>query len=541
MTSMADLHDDTPFEPLRPLDEHNAALARELHPRDWRQPTPKQRYDLVVLGGGTAGLVTAAGAAGLGARVALIERELLGGDCLVTGCVPSKALIRAARAAHEARQGARYGVHAEDVTVDFPAVMERMRRERALISPNDSAARFSELGVDVFLGTGRFTGHDMVEVADSTARTFASLRFKRACIATGSSAAIPDVPGLAALVAASQRGQGRVVTHTGVFSFTELPRRLAVLGGGPIGAELAQTFARFGSTVTLVDRGSRLLRKDHADAGRILRAAFDRECITIHDGTTASGITRRDGHYTLTLGPSGAATAPASRDAQAGRGTTSFDADAVLVAAGRRPRVEGLGLEAAGIAFDPASGITVDERLRTTNRRVFAAGDCASRFQFTHMADALARIVIRNALFFGRARASRLVVPWVTYTDPEVAATGLSLDAAREAGHDDACTTRVDLASVDRARLDGETEGFLEVVHTRKGRLLGGTLVAAHAGESISELTLAITQRLSIGDLANVIHPYPTVAEAFRKAGDTFNRTRLTPRTAALLKWLARH
>jgi pyruvate/2-oxoglutarate dehydrogenase complex dihydrolipoamide dehydrogenase (E3) component len=249
-----------------------------------------------------------------------------------------------------------------------------------------------------------------------------------------------------------------------------------------------------------------------------------------------SDITQRDGHYTLTL----VAPASASGDAEAGRGAASLDADAVLVAAGRRPRVEGLGLEAAGVAFDPERGITVDDRLRTTNDRIYAAGDCASRFQFTHMADALARIVIRNALFFGRARASRLVVPWVTYTDPEVAATGLALDAAREAGHDDARTTRVELASVDRARLDGEAEGFLEVVHTRKGRLLGGTLVAAHAGESISELTLATAQRLSIGHLANVIHPYPTVAEAFRKAGDAFNRTRLTPRTAALLRWLAR-
>jgi len=415
--------------------------------------------------------------------------------------------------------------------------MERMRRERAAIAPHDSAVRFRELGVDVFLGTGRFTGPDTLEVSDAAsaadARPFATLRFKRACIATGSSAAVPGLPGLAALVAASQRGNGRVVTHTGVFSLTELPRRLVVLGGGPIGAELAQAFARFGSAVTLIDRGPRLLSKDHPDAGRIVRAAFEREGITIRDATTVLGITARDGCYTLTL--SGRGTRPPG-----GASPTDAEADAVLVAAGRRPRVEGLGLEMAGVAFDHERGITVGDRLRTTNDRIFAAGDCASRFQFTHMADALARIVIRNALFFGRARASRLIVPWVTYTDPEVAATGLSLDAAREAGHDDARTTRVELTSVDRARLDGETEGFLEVVHTRKGRLLGGTLVAAHAGESISELTLAVTQGLTIGDLADVIHPYPTVAEAFRKAGDVFNRTRLTPRTAALLKWLAR-
>src|SRR5688572_20388528 len=294
---------------VQPLDEHNRRLLEHVHPDDWQNPRPKGRYDLVVLGGGTAGLVTAAGAAGLGARVALVERELLGGDCLVTGCVPSKALLRAARAAHEARHGARFGVRSERVAVDFPAVMERMRRERAALAPHDSAARFRELGVDVFLGTGRFTGRDTLEVSDAESRAFASLRFKRACIATGSSAAVPDVPGLAALVVSSQRGAGRVVTHTGVFSLTELPRQLAVLGGGPIGAELAQAFARFGSAVVIVERGERLLGRDHPDAGRSLAAAFAREGITVRDGTLVNGITQRDGQYELKLD----ASRPASR------------------------------------------------------------------------------------------------------------------------------------------------------------------------------------------------------------------------------------
>ncbi|MEZ6015115.1 MAG: mercuric reductase [Planctomycetota bacterium] len=517
---MAHDHARPPFEPLRPFDEHNRALEAALHPTEWRDPAPKERYDLVVLGGGTAGLVTAAGAAGLGARVALVERELLGGDCLVTGCVPSKALIRAARAAYEARTAARFGVQTGPVGVDFAALMEHVRRERALIAPHDSAARFRSLGIDVFLGHGAFTGPDTLTVNGAT------LRFKRACIATGSSAAVPPIPGLEELVAQARTGAGHVLTHTGIFSLTTLPQRLAVLGGGPIGAELAQAFARFGSAVTLVERGPRLLGKDHPDAGAIVQRALERDGVSVRTGASVTGIEARAGSGAYGLILDG--------------GAERVEADAVLVSAGRRPRVEGLGLEAAGVASDAARGITVDDRLRTSNPRIFAAGDCASRFQFTHMADALARIVIRNALFFGRARASDLVVPWVTYTDPEVAATGLSLADARAAGHDDARSTRVELESVDRARLDGEPEGFLEVVHTKRGRVLGGTLVGAHAGESISELTLAITQRASLGALAGVIHPYPTVAEVFRKAGDGFNRTRLTPFTAKVLRWLAR-
>jgi len=516
------------FEPLAPDSDHNRALGAALHPPDWRNPTPKPRYDLVVVGGGTAGLVTAAGAAGLGARVALVERELLGGDCLVTGCVPSKALVRAARAAHEARRGARFGIHAEQLRVDFPAVMERVRAERAAIAPHDSAERFQGLGIDVFLGEGRFVSPTALDVAGT------ELRFKRACIATGSRAVVPNVPGLRALfdtrLEDTRAGRARVLTHTGIFSLTELPARLVVIGGGPIGCELAQAFARLGSRVTLVQRGESLLEKDHPDAGLRVRAALEEDGVDVRTASELQRIERSGADLELTVRSS---KNEASVD-------STLRADVVLVAAGRQPNVEGLGLESAGVSSDPRAGVTVDDRLRTSTSRIFAAGDCASRFQFTHMADALARIVIRNALFFGRAKASALTVPWVTYTDPEVAATGLSLAAARAAGHDDARTTRIELESVDRARLDGERAGFLEVVHTRKGKLLGGTLVAAHAGESISELTLAITRGLELGHLADVIHPYPTVAEAFRKAGDAFNRTKLTPFAARVLRWIAR-
>jgi mercury(II) reductase len=491
-----------------PRDAFNEALTANVHPQGWVDPEPAPRYNLVVVGAGTAGLVTAAGAAGLGAKVALVERGYLGGDCLNVGCVPSKAVLRAARAAADVRGAGRFGVRVEgQVHADFPALMERMRRLRAEISVNDSAQRFRGLGVDVFLGAGRFTSPDTLEVNGKT------LRFARAVIATGARAVLPPVPGLA---------EAGYFTNENVFNLTELPRRLAVIGGGPIGCELGQAFARFGAEVTLLHTHTRLLPRDDPAASALVEAALGRDGVALRLGAKLDRVERQGADKVLHLD-----------------GGAAVRCDAILVAAGRAPNVEDLGLDAGGVRYDK-KGVTVDDRLRTSNPRIYAAGDICSRYQFTHAADAMARLVIRNALFLGRRRVSSLVIPWCTYTDPEVAHVGLYEHEAAEKG------TAVDtftqeMRHVDRAILDGETEGFVKVV-VRKGgdRLLGATIVARHAGEMISEATLAITAGLGLGKLADTIHPYPTQAEALRKVGDAYNRTRLTPTVKWLFeKWLA--
>ena len=496
-----------------PEDAHNQALVANVHPADWPNPEPRNRYNLVVIGAGTAGLVCAAGAAGLGARVALIERHLLGGDCLNTGCVPSKALIRAARAAHEARTGKAYGLgpDPEGALPDFAAIMTRMRRLRAEISRHDSARRFrDQLGVDVFLGEARFTGADCVEVAGR------QLTFHRAALCTGARAALPDIPGLAG---------AEPLTNETLFTLTALPRRLAVLGGGPVGCEMAQAFARFGSRVTLVQHGPQLLAREDSEVADLLATVFAREGIEVRLGSRVTGVRIEGAERVLDLDSAG--------------GADRLRVDAILVAAGRAPNVEGLGLEAAGIEFD-RHGVRVDDRLRTTNPRVFAAGDLCSAFKFTHAADAQARILLANALFPGRQKASRLVVPWCTFTDPEVAHVGLTA-AQAEAQGIKATTLTVALTEVDRCVLDGESEGFARV-HLRRGTdtILGATIVGRHAGEMIAELALAMTAGLGLGVIGRTIHPYPTRTEAVRKLADAWSRTRLTPTLRRLFAgWLA--
>jgi pyruvate/2-oxoglutarate dehydrogenase complex dihydrolipoamide dehydrogenase (E3) component len=493
---------------VQPLDEHNRELVGNVHPADWPAPEPARRYNLVVVGAGTAGLVTAAGAAGLGARVALVERDLLGGDCLNVGCVPSKALIRCARASVEVRDAADFGVRVpEGARPDFGLVMERMRKLRARISHHDSAARFKGLGIDVFLGEGRFTAPDTLEVGGRT------LRFARACIATGARAAHPSTPGLAEV---------GYLTNETVFSLTKLPRRLAVLGGGPIGCELAQAFARFGSEVHLIQRPAQILEREDRDAAERIERALQRDGVRLVVATSVARARRAASGKVLELESRGV--------------PRELEVDEVLVGVGRAPNVQGLGLEAAGVEYDERKGVEVDDRLRTTNPRIFAAGDVGSRYKFTHMADALARIVIRNALFFGREKASELVVPWCTFTDPEIAHVGLYPHEAEEAGRR-IDTYTVELSEVDRAVLDGEEEGFLKV-HVEKGgeRILGATLVSRHAGETISELTLAIVSGAGLSTLSRTIHPYPTQAEALRKAGDLYQRSRLTPRVAGWMR-----
>ena len=500
-------------EPVRvqPWDAHNQALVANVHPPGWVNPTPAPRYNLVVLGAGTAGLVTAAGAAGLGAKVALVERDLMGGDCLNVGCVPSKALIRAARALADVRGASAFGVRLPgEATVDFPAVMERMRRLRAGLSPVDSAARFRALGVDVFLGTGAFTGRDTLAVGGAT------LRFKKAVIATGARAAAPPITGLA---------DAGYLTNETVFSLTALPPRLAVIGGGPIGCELAQAFARFGAQVTLIEVGMQLLGREDPEAAALVRAALVRDGVRLLMG---GGIRRVEWTADVWM-----------VHVDTGKDVEPIEVDAILVGTGRKPNVEGLGLEAAGVRYDAISGVRVDGRLRTSNPRVYAAGDVCTAQKFTHHSDFQARLVIQNALFLGRAYSSGLVVPRCTYTDPEVASVGMDARLASARGLL-VTTFALPLAEVDRAVLDGETEGFVKI-HVRAGsdQIVGATIVARHAGEMLPELTMALTRGIGLGRLARVIHTYPTQAEAIRKLGDAYNRTRLTPRVKRIFEtWL---
>jgi pyruvate/2-oxoglutarate dehydrogenase complex dihydrolipoamide dehydrogenase (E3) component len=489
---------DTPR--VEPWDEHNRTLVQHVHPPDWSNPSPSGRYHLVVVGAGTGGLVTAAIAASLGARVALVERHLMGGDCLNVGCVPSKAMIRAARAWQDAREaGERFGGPGAGGSSDFGAAMERMRRIRAGMSPVDGAARFRGLGVDVFLGQASFTGPQKLEVDGRT------LHFRRAVIAAGGRPAVPDISGLE---------EAGYLTNETVFSLTELPRRLTVLGGGPIGCELAQAFAWFGSRVTVLEEGQRILSHDDPDAAEVVAGALRRSGVEILTGVQISAV-ERDGDERRTHYRRGDATGTAV-------------GDALVVAAGRVPNTDGLGLQAAQVAYGER-GVEVDDRTRTSNPRIYAIGDIASRYRFTHVADAQARLVVRNALFYGRGKVSDLVVPWCTYTSPELAHVGMTAGEAAERG-DEVDTLTVAMEDVDRARIDGATEGFLRVYLERGGdRILGATLVAEHAGEIISQITAAIQQGTGLEKLGEVIFPYPTRAEVVRKAADARRRRKLTP------------
>ena len=467
---------------IEPWDKWNQALVANVRPPDWINPTPAPVYNLVVIGAGTAGLVAAAGAAGLGARVALIERHRLGGDCLNYGCVPSKALLHSARTASDS---------------EFSAVMERMRRLRAEISPHDSARRFAEMGVDVFFGEARFAGSDTIAVSGER------LRFLKALIASGARAAISE----------DLQGAGCLTNET-VFNLTQLPQDLLVIGGGPAGCELAQAFQRFGSRVRLIESHDRILHREDPDAAAIVQSSLARDGVEFLFNTRVRAACQREGRKIVVLGNS------------------ELAADEILVATGRAPNVEGLGLEAAGVECSPR-GVHVDQYLRTTNRNIFAAGDVCLPFKFTHTADAAARIVIQNALFAGRKKWRHWVVPRCTYTDPEIAHVGMSPDEA------DTQTIIESFRTLDRAMLDSETEGLLKV-HVRRGsdRILGATLVARHAGEMISELTLAITAGIGLKRLAETIHCYPTQAEVFKRAADAYDRTRLTP---TVRHWFSRY
>ena len=505
---MSDIEDVAPM----PIDANDADLLANVRPADWSNPHPAPRYNLVVIGGGTAGLVAAAGAAALGARVALVERQFMGGDCLNFGCVPSKALLRSAHFYSDLGVAPNFTGSAPVASgIDFAAAMARMRRLRASISHHDSAQRFQGLGVDVFLGDAAFVDRRTVQVAGAT------LAFQKAVVATGTHAARPEIEGLEA---------AGFLTNETVFNLTERPRRLLVIGGGPLGCELAQAFARLGCAVVIAESEPYFLPGEERDAAEILATALRQDGIEVRLNTEATSVTRRGAEKHVRL----------VNDHQ----ESTVVVDEILVGAGRVPNVDGLNLEAAGVAYNREQGVLVNDYMQTSNRRIYAAGDVALEQKYTHMADATARIVIQNALFWRRQKLSSLVIPWCTYTDPEIAHVGIYVKEAQERDFP-IKTFTIPMSDVDRAVLDGEPSGFVKI-HVRDGTdtILGATIVARHAGEMINEISLAMVAGIGLKTVSQVIHSYPTQAEAIRKAADAYNRTRLTPFLKAVSsRWLA--
>ncbi len=493
-----------------PDDIYNQELIANVHPQDWVNPKPQEMYNMVVIGAGTAGLITAIATASLGGKVALIERALMGGDCLNVGCVPSKNLIRSSRLAAQFKTAPLYGLSKARLGAkDFAKVMERLRKIRAKISKNDSAKRYSELGVDVFLGEGVFSSENTITVNNEI-----TLNFKKAVIATGARALVLDIPGL---------NEAGALTNENIFNLTQLPKRLAVIGGGPIGCELAQAFCRLGSEVTIV-QNSRFLPLEDEDASAILADVFKEEGIKVLlHANTLKVVKDAAGIKTIYVEINGK--------------PTSFEADEILIGAGRVPNVTGLGLEKVGVEFDERRGIVVDDNLRTSNKNIYAAGDCCMAWKFTHAADAAAQIVVQNALFKGNKKLSSLIMPWCTYTDPEIAHVGM-YERDANAKNIEVDFYKFDMEENDRALSDGESLGFVKFM-VKKGtdKILGATIVSSHAGEMISEITTAMYGGIGLKKLSNVIHPYPTQADAIRRAAGLYNKSRLTPMVAKLLKW----
>ena len=486
---------------IHPLDKYNETLIANVHPEDWINPEPKGRYNLVVIGAGTAGLVTALGAAGLGARVAIVERHLLGGDCLNYGCVPSKSLIRASRVYSAVMRAGNYGVRVPSgTTVDFAVFMERMRRLRAAISKSDFAMRVKGRGIDVFIGAGRIGREVYRDVSEQ------QVEF-RVSVAT------PLTVGLSTVIQGLE--ESGYLTNETLFSLTELPSRMAVVGAGPIGCEMAQAFQRFGSRVVLLEKTGQILPREDAEAGERLKMAFLSDGIDVRLNTEVAEVLVRDGKKVVCF--------------IQGEEKKEVAVDAILVGIGRAPNGEDLDLDKAGVEFGEREGVRVDDRLRTTNPGIFAAGDICSRYKFTHSADAMARIVIRNALFGGRTKVSALTIPWSTYTDPEIAHVGLS-ESEIDRENIPVDTYVQEFNEVDRAVLDGEDEGYVKV-HAKKGtdKILGATVVASHAGDLISEITLAMVGGLGLKTISGTIHPYPTQGEAIKKVGDAYFRSRMSP------------
>ncbi len=503
---------DTTVPDILPLDEHNNILISNARPPGYVNPKPAEIYNLVAIGAGTAGLVSAGGTALLGGKAALIERNLMGGDCLNTGCVPSKALIRCARAASEVRKAHRFGISGcDDLEIDFSSVMEYVRRVRAAISFHDSVERFRKYGVDVFLGNARFERAGVISVNGI------QIHYKKAVISTGARPVTPKVQGLEHV---------EYLTNETIFNLTVLPKRLAIIGGGPLGCEFAQAFARLGAEVFLFHNKTHILDREDPDVAEILEEQFKKEGIRLILNSEVKEVLQSGGRKIVRY---------FSNDKE-----EKIEIDELLVGAGRSPNVEGLNLESAGVAYDLRKGVWVNERLQTTNRNIYAAGDVCMDWKFTHAAEAAGRIVIQNALFGRNQLVSKLVMPWCTYTDPEVAHVGLNEKEAGEKGIR-VRTYYHPFNEVDRAVTDGVENGFIKLhLKDETDKIMGATIVCAHAGELINEITLAISAKIGLKQIFSLIHPYPTLAEAIRHVADMYNQARLTPLLKRLIRaWLS--
>jgi pyruvate/2-oxoglutarate dehydrogenase complex dihydrolipoamide dehydrogenase (E3) component len=468
-----------------------------------------ERYNIAVIGGGASGLTVAGGAALVGARVALLERGRMGGECLNSGCVPSKALLHVAKVAQMVRTAADHAVIGGGVPPqDLKRVMQYVRATQARLAPHDSAERFTEMGVRVIASSARLRSPHEVEV-DATGEV---LWARHIVIATGSEPRVPEVPGLA---------DAPFLTNERIFDLDTLPEALLVLGGGPIGVELGQAFQRLGSRVTIVNRSAHLLPREDADVAEILERQMTQDGVTVWNRSELTEVTR----------------AGAQRRARVRTpdGERQIQAEAILVSAGRRPRVHGLGLERLGVALDDG-GIKVTPACRTTVRSIWAVGDVTDTFRFTHWGGHQARLVVRNALLPGATRDDRHALPWVTFTEPEVARVGVSESEARAKGvaYD---VYRVPFDRVDRAVCDGEADGFAKVLtRKRSGKILGGAIAHARAGELIGEIALAIKHGLPLSGLGAVIHVYPTLSDVHRTLADEQFLGATLPRFAPLLR-----
>ncbi|PIW27602.1 MAG: dihydrolipoamide dehydrogenase [Rhodospirillales bacterium CG15_BIG_FIL_POST_REV_8_21_14_020_66_15] len=471
--------------------------------------TPPKRIDtdICVIGAGSGGLSVAAGASQMGARVVLLEKGEMGGDCLNYGCMPSKALLAAGHATHAVRHAGRFGVRATLDGVDGAAVYAHVAGVIDTIRPMDSQERFEGLGVTVIRRAGRFTGHDRVQAGET------EIRARRFVVATGSSPAVPPIPGLDTVP---------FLTNENVFARDALPEHLIVIGGGPIGVEMAQAHAQLGCRVTVLEMFG-IMANDDPELVDVVRRALVADGIDIREGVKVAGVEKTESGVAVML----------ERNGEAERIVGSH----LLVAAGRRPNVSGLDLDRAGIEYTP-KGIKVDARLRTTNRKVFAIGDVAGGLQFTHVAGYHAGVVIKNALFRLPAKADHSTVPWVTYTSPELAQVGLTERQAREAGVE-FNVLRWPFHENDRAQAERETEGLVKTVVSPKGRILGCGIAGPHAGEHIHIWVLALTKGMKVGDLAQIIAPYPTLGEVSKRAAGSFFTPKLfSDRTRAIVRFL---
>ncbi len=459
-----------------------------------------REYDLVAIGGGTAGLVSAAGAAYLGVNAAIVERTALGGDCLWTGCVPSKALIASGRLAHAMKHADRLGLVAAAPAHAFRDVMERMRTVRRIVQRHDDPERFRRMGVDVHFGAARFRSDVEIEV-EGVGR----IRSRRFIVATGAMPVAPPVPGLEA---------AGYLDHHSLFDIDTLPERIVVLGAGPVGLEMSQVLARLGARVTVVEVERRILPEEDDDVADRLRRHLESEGIVFRLGATVRSV--RGPEDGVSSGDGGGKVVELD-------GGQTLGTDEILVATGRRPALAGLGLEAAGVRTVDG-GVVVDETLRTSSSRIWAAGDVTGGLQFTHVAEYMAKTALRNALVPGWSKVDYDIVPRVTYTDPEVAHIGLPQARAEARG---GTTYAYELEDLDRAIVDGTTDGFVKISADRRGRILGATILGAHAGDLLMPLVLAMKHGLTLADVADTVFPYPTMVEGVKRAANEYQRSRL--------------